>query len=155
MNNTTEIIDNIKDYRIIIPYAIICIIITIFTILVIIIYCKNKIFRTMPSYFNIIFCLIITSDNILRFLPTTINKKKGEEQLKTEQSLDCKLQAIFMTFLDKLIFLMITIYSQVFYFSQFTVTFYQNHTKGIYIFLFITCFMIALTLTMIFFFIRS
>ena len=52
---------------------IICFLITLFTIFLMIIYCKSDILKSYPCYFNIYFCIIITLDNSIRLIPA---KKK-------------------------------------------------------------------------------
>ena len=46
--------------------------ITIFTIGIIIIYSLNKSFKSLPCYFNILFCVVNSLDNILRLIPPSL-----------------------------------------------------------------------------------
>ena len=126
---------------------IISIIITVFTVLLIIIYSLNKSFKSIPFYFNIFFCVMISLDDILRFVPSGTDDSKKNEKETTW----CKIQAISLSILDKYILLLITIYSLINYISQFNVEFYQNHMKTIFISLIISGFLISIIISIIFF----
>lgn len=126
---------------------IISIIITIFTVLLIIIYSLNKSFKSIPFYFNIFFCIIISLDDILRFVPSGVDGSQKNDGETTW----CKIQAISLSILDKYILLLITIYSLINYISQFNVEFYQNHMKAIFISLIIAGILISIIISIIFF----
>ena len=126
---------------------IISIIITVFTVLLIIIYSLNKSFKSIPFYFNIFFCVMISLDDILRFVHSGANDSQNIGKVTTW----CKIQAITLSILDKYILLLITIYSLINYLSQFNVEFYQNHMKGIFIFLTITGILLSIIISIIFY----
>ena len=126
---------------------IISIIITVFTVLLIIIYCLNKSFKSIPFYFNIFFCIIISLDDILRF----VHSGAKDSQEIDEATTWCKIQAIILSILDKYILLLITIYSLINYISQFNVEFYQNHMKAIFISLIITGILLSILISMFFY----
>lgn len=131
-----------------IAVAIVSVIITAFTILLIIIYSINKSFKSIPCYFNIFFCVIITLDDILRLIPISEGEGSGDIN---EANLLCRMQAITLSTLDKYLLSLITVYSAINFFSVFFVEFYQKYIKLIFISLIIIGFIISLILSIIFY----
>ena len=91
---------------------IISIIIALFAIFLLIIYLLNEKFRSYPCYFNIIFTISITLDNLIRLIP----EGKGEvnDEKSGDKSFLCHIQAFSLTLFDKyekLIFIFLTIIS--------------------------------------------
>ena len=119
-------------------------IISLFTILIIIIYLKSKYFKSYPCYFNIFFCLIITLDNLLRLIP------HRHEENRDEHSYWCWIQAFSLSFCDKQFLTSITIYSIIHYLGVFQQDFYENNIKYIFITLITITVFISLLLTIIF-----
>jgi hypothetical protein len=99
------------------------IILASFTIFLIFIYVKSDSFKKIPFYFNILFCLTVTIDNLLRLIPAN------------EDDIDnflCKLQAFFLTFFDKLFIASITIYSIMNYMIMIHFKIYEKKEQLIY-----------------------
>ena len=128
---------------------IICEIIFILTIFIIIIYCLNKSFKSIPCYFNIFFCINNSIDNILRLIPQSMGVDKSRETNKP--TLICIIQAISLCIVDKYFTSLITIYSIIFYLGQFHVKFYKNYMKIIFISLIIIGFIFSCIFSIIYF----
>jgi hypothetical protein len=127
-----------------VPLIIISLIIAIFTILIIIIYCKGESFKSYPCYFNIFFCIAITLDNFLRLFQLSPGREDGEG------SALCWMQAILLSFFDKIILNSITIYSIIHFLGIHMQIFYEKYLKAIYILLVIINICLSSLLTLIF-----
>ena len=143
-----------------IVYIICSLLIAIFTILLIIVYSKDKYFHSSKNkklsdlylytcYFNIFFCAIIALNNIIRLIPFrfTVGPKEPEGQ----ENFVCKTQAFLATLFDKLLVSLMTNYSIVNYLSVFKSDFYKKYIKGIYIILISIGFCFSLILSIIYF----
>ena len=122
-------------------YAI-CVVIVLFNIFMIFIYCKAK-FNSFPFYFNVFFAITISLNNIIRLI--TSDRKHDEEV-----SAICKVQAIFLTFSDKLILACVCSYSVINYIGMIKTEFYKSSEKLIYIVLAIVSLLISIISTIIF-----
>ena len=100
--------------------------IIIITIILIIIYIRDKKFHDYPCYFNIFLSVVISLDNLFRVLPMS------DEIDKTEPRLVCKIQSFILIFLDKLMLFSITIYSLIQYLGVVKFKFYKKHEKLIF-----------------------
>ena len=100
----------------------ISILISIIAVFLIIIYLINRKFRSYPYYFNIIFILVIAVDNIIRLIP-------GEIDSKQKETIGCKIQAFTLTLFDKLMLILMTIYSIFAYLENFQNFFYKSNKK--------------------------
>ena len=123
-----------------ISLILLSIVISLFTILIIFIYCRGESFKSYPCYFNIFFCLAITLDNLLRL----IQKKENEATFW------CWMQALSLSFFDKIILNSITNYSIIHYLGFYKQEFYKNNLKKIFITLVIANISISIILTFIF-----
>ena len=103
-----------------IALIIINIIITISGIFITIIYLKSKIFHSYPYYFNILFILTILLNNLIRLIP------KREEENEFEISLQCYIQGISLTVLDKFMLCQITSYSIIYFLGSFKNNFFEK-----------------------------
>ena len=128
---------------------IISILISIIAIFLIIIYCINKKFRSYPYYFNIIFISIIAIDNIIRLIP----EGKGDNNTETgNETTLCKFQAFTLTLFDKLMLVLMTVYSVFAYLENFQNFFYKPKEKIIFIVSTVFSLILSLLLTLIFYF---
>ena len=123
----------------------ISILISIIAVFLIIIYLINRKFRSYPYYFNIIFILVIAVDNIIRLIP-------GEIDSKGDETIGCKIQAFTLTLFDKLMLILMTIYSIFAYLENFQNFFYKPNEKIIFIISTSGSFVLSLILAFIFFF---
>ena len=134
--------------------------IAIFTILLIIVYSKDKYFHNSknkklsdmylyPCYFNIFFCVIVALNNIIRLIPFRFTV--GPNDQEGDENAVCKTQAFLATLFDKLLVSLMTNYSIVNYLSVFKSDFYQKNIKRIYIILIFIGFCFSLILTIIYF----
>ena len=123
----------------------ISILISIIAVFLIIIYLINRKFRSYPYYFNIIFILVIAVDNIIRLIP-------GEIDSKQKETIGCKIQAFTLTLFDKLMLILMTIYSIFAYLENFQNFFYKPNEKIIFIISTSGSFLLSLILAFIFFF---
>ena len=124
---------------------IICSLITLFTIFLIIIYSISNILKSYPCYFNIYFCIIITLDNVIRIIPA----KKTESS--EDPSISCQIQAIILTFFDKLFVSSITSYCIINYVIMLKTKLYSEYALRIYIILIVVSIIISIFLTALFF----
>ena len=122
--------------------GVICGLIVLFNIFLIFIYIKSK-FNSYPYYFNIFFCVTISLNNIIRLI--TSDRKHDEEV-----SAICKVQAIFLTFSDKLILACVCSYSFINYLGMTRTEFYKNKEKVIFIVLAVISILISIISTIIF-----
>ena len=123
----------------------ISILISIIAVFLIIIYLINRKFRSYPYYFNIIFILVIAVDNIIRLIP-------GEIDSKQKETIGCKIQAFTLTLFDKLMLILMTIYSIFAYLENFQNFFYKPNEKIIFIISTSGSFVLSLILAFLFFF---
>ena len=124
------------------------IIISIVAILLIIIYSTIKKFRSFPCYFNIIFTLTITIDNIVRLIP---GGRGDGIDVEGEKAVSCKIQAFTLTMFDKLMLTLMTSYSIIAYLGSYQLNFYKRKEKLIFIILTLISIIIALITTIIFY----
>lgn len=121
-------------------FFIINIVIALFTILLLFIYLKSPSFKSIPFFYNIIYCIIITFDNGLRLIPA--------EKLEDTW---CKIQGFLLSFFDKLFITSITIYSIINYIIMVNPKCYDNNKNLLYFTLILINIIISLILTIIFF----
>ena len=95
---------------------------TIFGRYQVFIYVKSK-FNSYPYYFNIFFCVTISLNNIIRLITSERNENE-------EPSAICKVQAIFLTFSDKLILTYVCSYSVINYLGMTKTEFYKRSEKA-------------------------
>ena len=130
-----------------IALILISLIIVLFTILIICIYSKGESFKSYPCYFNIFFCLAITIDNLMRLLHLSPNSQEAKQ---SDASSMCWMQAIFLSFFDKIILNSITSYSIIHFLGIHMQLFYEQNLKKIYIILVIISICLSILLTLIF-----
>lgn len=122
------------------------VLIIIFTIFIIIVYSMYKVFKTLPGYFNIFFCVIVTLDNALRLLPGHDESNNDDDQTNT-----CKAQAICLSVLDKLLVSLITIYSIIFFLLIYNNQLLEKNWKNLFMISLSVGFIISLTLSIIYY----
>ena len=122
-------------------------IIALFTILIICIYSQGESFKSYPCYFNIFFCVVITIDNLIRLLHLSPN---SPDATLDDASTMCWMQAIFLSFLDKIILNSITIYSIIHFLGIHMQIFYEQNFKKIYIILVIINLRLSSLITLVF-----
>ena len=115
-----------------------------FAIFIIIIYFKSKIFHSYPYYFNIFFILTILLNNLIRLIP------KRLEENEFEISLQCYIQGICLTVLDKLMICLITCYSLIYFLGSFLGDFFEEHKMMTYLLLSEASFVISMVLAAVF-----
>ena len=128
---------------------IISIIISLFAFLLLIIYLLNKKFRSYPCYFNIIFTLSITLDNLIRLIPGG-KGDKGDNPSEKKTVL-CHIQAFSLTLFDKLMLTLMTSYSIIAYMGSFHLYYYKTNVKKVFVGLTIVSFLISLITTLLFY----
>ena len=126
------------------PLIIITIIMSVVAILIVIVYFNSKIFHSSPYYFNIYFILTILLNNLIRLIP------KREEENEYEISIQCYIQGIFLTVLDKLMLCQITSYSVIYYLGSFHNDFFKKNEMLIFFFLSEISFVISMVLAVVF-----
>ena len=126
------------------PLIIITIIMSVVAILIVIVYFNSKIFHSYPYYFNIYFILTILLNNLIRLIP------KREEENEYEISIQCYIQGIFLTVLDKLMLCQITSYSVIYYLGSFHNDFFKKNEMLIFFFLSEISFVISMVLAVVF-----
>lgn len=130
-----------------VPLYIISGLITLITIFLIIIYSVNKKFRSYPFFFNIIITLSITLDNAIRLIPASIGDDVGNDDI----SILCKIQAFTLTFFDKLMLTLMTVFSIISYLGIFKQEFYKKNEKLLFIILPIISLIICTVCSIIFY----
>lgn len=130
---------------------VISVIITIIAICLIITYSINKKFRALPFYFNIIFTLSIAINNILRLIPAARGDGINSKDEGKKESIQCKIQAFALTFLDKFMLVLMTSYSIIAFMGLFKKEFSKNHQNLTFIILIIISIIISLVCTIIFY----
>ena len=96
--------------------------IIVITILLIIIYIRDKKFHDYPCYFNIFLSVVISLDNFFRILPYN----------KGEIDFICRIQSFSLIYLDKLMLFSITVYSMIQYLGVVKFKFYHKNKKKIF-----------------------
>lgn len=122
----------------------ISVLITVSAILIVIVYAKSKIFHSYPYYFNIFFMLTIMLNNLIRLIPG----RKEENEFDT--SLQCYIQGIVLTVLDKLMLCQITSYSVIYYLGSFHSEFFERNKMMIFLILSEAGFVISMILATVF-----
>ena len=134
-------------YYICTGFSILIIFITAFLIIV---YSKTKALHSYPCYFNIILCLIIEIDNILRIIPFYDNTKKDFYLVEIGESYGCFFQGYALAFFDRIMLTTMTMYSAISFLGLVTFDFYRKYEKKIFIFLTIISFLIPLIMIIAF-----
>lgn len=129
------------------PLYIISAIITLITIFLIIIYSVNRNFRSYPFFFNIIITLSIAIDNIIRLIPAS----NGNGIESEDKSALCQIQAFTLTFFDKLMLTLMTVFSAISYLGIFHQQFYKKNEKLLFIILPIFSLIICIVCSLLFF----
>ena len=96
-----------------IALIIINVIISISGIFIVVMYFKSKLFHSYPYYFNIFFILTILLNNLIRLIP------KRDEENEFEISIQCYIQGISLSVLDKLMLGQIASYSIIYFLGSF------------------------------------
>ena len=122
----------------------ISVLITISAILIVIVYAKSKIFHSYPYYFNIFFMLTIMLNNLIRLIPGR------EEENEFDTSIQCYIQGIILTVLDKLMLCQITSYSVIYYLGSFHSEFFERNKMMIFLILSEAGFAISMILATVF-----
>jgi len=122
----------------------ISVLITISAILIVIVYAKSKIFHSYPYYFNIFFMLTIMLNNLIRLIPGR------EEENEFDTSIQCYIQGIILTVLDKLMLCQITSYSVIYYLGSFHSEFFEKNKMMIFLILSEAGFAISMILATVF-----
>ena len=140
-------------YYICTGFSILIIFVTAFLILV---YSKTKAMHSYPCYFNIILCLIIEIDNILRIIPFYDNPNnnnndngRASDFSKTDKNFGCYFQGYTLSFFDKTMLTIMTMYSAISFLGIVTFDFYKKYEKKIFISLTIISFLIPLIMTIV------
>jgi hypothetical protein len=123
---------------------VINVLITVFAILIAIVYFKSKLLHSYPYYFNILFILTILLNNLIRLIP------KREEENEFEISIQCYIQGISLAVLDKYTLCLITSYSVIYYLGSFLNDFFEKNKMMIFLFLSESGFIFSLILATIF-----
>ena len=139
-------------YYICTGFSILIIFITAFLIIV---YSKTKALHSYPCYFNIILCLVIEIDNILRIIPFYDNPNNYDEKdtirlVKIGDSYGCFFQGYALAFFDRIMLTTMTMYSAISFLGLVTFDFYKKYEKKIFIFLIIISFLIPLIMIIAF-----
>ena len=139
-------------YYICTGFSILIIFITAFLIIV---YSKTKALHSYPCYFNIILCLVIEIDNILRIIPFYDNPNNYDENdiirlVKIGDSYGCFFQGYALAFFDRIMLTTMTMYSAISFLGLVIFDFYKKYEKKIFIFLIIISFLIPLIMIIAF-----
>ena len=124
---------------------ILSVLISLFTIFLIIVYIKSDTLKSYPCFFNIYFCIIITLDNVIRLIPAK------ETETVENASFLCKAQAFILSIFDKLFIISITSFSIINYIFMSNPELYGKKAKFIYIILVLISICLSIILTIIFF----
>lgn len=122
----------------------ISVLITVSAILIVIVYAKSKIFHSYPYYFNIFFMLTIMLNNLIRLIPGR------PEENEFDTSIQCYIQGIILTVLDKLMLCQITSYSVIYYLGSFHSEFFEKNKMMIFLILSEAGFAISMILATVF-----
>ena len=122
----------------------ISVLITVSAILIVIVYAKSKIFHSYPYYFNIFFMLTIMMNNLIRLIPGR------PEENEFDTSIQCYIQGIILTVLDKLMLCQITSYSVIYYLGSFHSEFFERNKMMIFLILSEAGFAISMILATVF-----
>jgi len=137
------------------PSAIVIIVsaaISLLAFALIIVACTDKKYRGYSFIFNIIFTLILSVDNIFRFIPASKNDNQGDQNINLKDNPLCVIQAFFLSLLDKLMFTLMTSFSFISYKVLCNSEDYKNKNKErkLYFYLYLISFIISLLCTIIF-----
>ena len=137
------------------PSAIVIIVsvaISLLAFALIIVAFTDKKLRGYSFIFNIIFTLILSVDNIFRFIPASKNDNQGDQNINLKDDPLCVIQAFFLSLLDKLIFTLMTSFSFISYKVLCNSEDYKNKNKErkLYFYLYFISFIISLLCTIIF-----
>ena len=127
---------------------IISAIITIIAIFISIVYCTNKQFRSFPFYFNILFTFSIAVNNIARLLPI----QETDKIKNHKKSIMCQVQAFSLTFLDKFMLTLMTVYSIIAYLGSYRIESFKIYQNRVFMILTIISIIISGACSIIFFF---
>ena len=122
----------------------ISVLITVSALLIVIVYAKSKIFHSYPYYFNIFFMLTIMLNNLIRLIPGR------PEENEFDTSIQCYIQGIILTVLDKLMLCQITSYSVIYYLGSFHSEFFERNKMMIFLILSEAGFAISMILATVF-----
>lgn len=151
--------NNKAELWVIVIYYIMSMFMALFSILLIITFCKDKYFnRTVddplmknvklyPCYFNIFYCTILSLSCAIRLIPYQFTSKAHNFG---DPNFLCYIQSFIASLFDQFLVSLMTIYSIVNYLSVFKINFYKNHLKAIYLSLIFIGFLISLILTIIY-----
>lgn len=138
-----------------VPEYIACIILSsligLITISLIFIYIKTKEMHSYAGYLNIIFCFVVLVNNILRLIPTFDDD--GDYDANKDRHNDgigCKIQGFALALFDKLLLVIMTIYSIITTFGMIKYESFKRKEKCNFIALILTGFFFALILTILF-----
>ena len=130
---------------------ILCSIIAFITICLIFIYLKTKEMHSNAGYLNIIFCFVVLINNILRLIPTFDDDgSSSKNEDKHNGGITCKIQGFSLALFDKLLLVIMTIYSIITTFGMVRYDSYHKKEKCYFITLIISGFGLSLLLTVIF-----
>lgn len=137
------------------PSAIVIIVsaaISLLAFALIIVAFTDKKLRGYSFIFNIIFTLILSLDNIFRFIPASKNDNQGDQNINLKDNPLCVIQAFFLSLLDKLMFTLMTSFSFISYKVLCNSEDYKNKNKErkLYFYLYFISFIISLLCTIIF-----
>lgn len=137
------------------PSAIVIIVsvaISLLAFALIIVAFTDKKLRGYSFIFNIIFTLILSVDNIFRFIPASKNDNQGDQNINLKDNPLCVIQAFFLSLLDKLMFTLMTSFSFISYKVLCNSEDYKNKSKErkLYFYLYLISFIISLLCTIIF-----
>lgn len=127
-----------------IALIIINIAMTVYGFFIIFIYLKSKIFHSYPYYFNIFFIITVLLNNLIRLIP------KRDEENEFEISIQCYIQGISLSVLDKFMLGQIASYSIIYYLGSFHNVFFEKNNIVIIICLLEINFIFSLILSTVF-----
>ena len=127
-----------------IALIIINIAMTVYGFFIIFIYLKSKIFHSYPYYFNIFFIITVLLSNLIRLIP------KRDEENEFEISIQCYIQGISLSILDKFMLGQIASYSIIYFLGSFHNNFFEKNNIVIIICLLEINFIFSLILSTVF-----
>lgn len=128
---------------------IISAIISFIAIFLSIVYYTNKKFRSFPFYFNIMFTFSIAVNNIIRLLPIPDEDKNKDP--KINKGIMCQFQAFSLTFLDKYMLTLMTVYSVIAYLGSYRIESFKIYQNKIFFVLILISIIISGACTILFF----
>ena len=130
---------------------ILCSIIAFITICLIFIYIKTKEMHSYAGYLNIIFCFVVLINNILRLIPSFDDDgSSNKNEDKHNGGITCKIQGFILALFDKLILVIMTIYSIITTFGMIRYESYHKKEKCLFITLILSGFGLSLLLAILF-----